>query len=54
MTLRERVERELAPGAWHYLGHVTHGDLNHTVHYFGHGGGVHTLRAEYVSHHNLY
>ncbi|GJE90495.1 hypothetical protein PsYK624_066330 [Phanerochaete sordida] len=46
MTLRERVAAELAPGQWHALGHIAHGGLNHTVHYFGRGGGVHTLRAE--------
>ncbi|GJE90523.1 hypothetical protein PsYK624_066630 [Phanerochaete sordida] len=48
MALRARVETELAPGAWHYLGHVAQGGLNHTVHYFGHGAGVHQLRAETV------
>ncbi|GJE90522.1 hypothetical protein PsYK624_066620 [Phanerochaete sordida] len=39
LTLRARVETEIAPGQWHYLGHVSQGGLNHTVHYYGHGGG---------------
>ena len=44
-TLRQRVTTELAAGEWHYLGHVQHQGLNHTVHYYGHGDGFHQLRA---------
>ncbi|GJE90484.1 hypothetical protein PsYK624_066220 [Phanerochaete sordida] len=43
-TLRQRVA-DLPVLQWHYLGHVQHAGANHTVHYFGHGGGVHQLRA---------
>ncbi|GJE90488.1 hypothetical protein PsYK624_066260 [Phanerochaete sordida] len=47
-TLRQVVTSELAAGQWHYLGHVAHEGVNHTVHYYGHGDGFHQLRATTV------
>lgn len=43
----ERLMTELEPGKWHYVWHIQHGGLNHTVHYFNHGA-YHTLQARYV------
>lgn len=47
-TLRQRLATELDAGQWHYVGHVHHQGVNHTVHYFNHGDGVHQLRAHTV------
>ena len=43
----QRLTTELEPGKWHYVGHIHHNDLNHTVEYFN-GGNWHTLRARYA------
>lgn len=43
-SVRERLVTELAPGKWHYVGHVPHKGLNHTVEYFN-AGTHHQLRA---------
>ena len=48
MTLRQRVETELPAQQWHYLGHVAHGGVNHTVHYYNHGNGFHQMQAKCV------
>ncbi|GJE90481.1 hypothetical protein PsYK624_066180 [Phanerochaete sordida] len=47
-SLRRRLMTELAEGEWHYVGHVHHTGINHTVHYFNHGSGIHQLRARTV------
>lgn len=42
-----RLRTELAAGQWHYVGHVPHQGLNHTVHYFT-DGRIQRLRARTV------
>ena len=46
-TLVQRLRTELPEGQWHYVGHVQHGGINHTVHYYN-TGTIQRLRARYV------
>lgn len=45
-TLRQRLSAELEVGKWHYVGHVHHQGLNHTVEYLN-SGGIQRFRARY-------
>lgn len=40
----QRLQTELATNEWHYVGHVQHVGLNHTVHYYN-DGNIQRLRA---------
>ena len=50
-TLVHRLRTELPADQWHFVGHIQHQGLNHTVHYYN-TGTMETLRARYVRMHS--